>query len=102
MRQDAAPGCPEWLDWEFLRWAWTFRREHAGIFRQALAEHASHAKLHVFASSPGANRFLENLRSSSPKGRSANNLRSSSSKGGSANNLRSSSPKGGSANRQNP
>jgi adenylate kinase family enzyme len=89
VRQDAAPDCPEWLDWEFLRWAWTFRRVHEGLYRQALVEYASHANVYMFASSPAANRFLENLRSSGPKGSSANNLRSS-------------SPKGGSANKRNP
>jgi adenylate kinase family enzyme len=87
VRQDAAPGCPEWLDWEFLRWAWTFRRAHEAVYRQALVEYASHANVYIFSSSPPANRFLENLRSSSPKGGSANNLRSSCLKGGSANKL---------------
>jgi adenylate kinase family enzyme len=74
VRADAAPGCPEWLDWEFLRWAWTFRRAHEGLYRQALVEYASHANVYIFAGNPAANRFLENLRSSSPKGGSANKL----------------------------
>ena len=87
VRQDAAPGCPEWLDWEFLRWAWTFRRVHAAAGaagswvipgnradRQALVEYASHTNVYMFDSTPAANRFFENLRSSSPKGGSANKL----------------------------
>jgi adenylate kinase family enzyme len=61
VRDDAAPGCPERLDWQFLAWAWTFERAHAAKYRQALAEHGGHANLHVFTSSPGAGRFLDNL-----------------------------------------
>ena len=30
-------------------------------YREALAEHALHANGHVFTSSPGASRFLDNL-----------------------------------------
>jgi len=61
VREDLAPGCPERLDWTFLKWAWTFRRAHAAKYREALAEHAPHANVHVFTSSPGASRFLDNL-----------------------------------------
>ncbi len=61
VREDLAPGCPERLDWTFLKWAWTFRRAHAAKYREALAEHALHANVHVFTSSPGASRFLDNL-----------------------------------------
>jgi adenylate kinase family enzyme len=74
VRADLSPGCPERLDREFLRWAWTFRRAHEGLYRQALVEYAGHANVYIFASTPAANRFLENLRSSSPKGGSANKL----------------------------
>ena len=61
VRQDAAPGCPEWLDWEFLRWAWTFQRAHDARYRQALVEYASHANVYMFTGSRGADRFLETL-----------------------------------------
>ena len=60
-RADQAPGCPEWLDWEFLAFAWTFRHAHAAIYRQALAEHAAHATVHVFARNREAERFLQTL-----------------------------------------
>jgi adenylate kinase family enzyme len=60
-RADLAPGCPERIDWEFLAFAWTFRRAHAAIYGQALAEHAGHATVHVFARNRDAEQFLGTL-----------------------------------------
>ncbi len=59
VRADLSPGCPERLDWDFLRWAWTFRRAHEAKYRQALVEYASHANVYRFARSREADRFLE-------------------------------------------
>jgi adenylate kinase family enzyme len=61
VRDDAAPGCPERFDWPFLKWAWTFRRTHAAKYRLALAEHASHANVKVFAKAREVNSFLASL-----------------------------------------
>jgi adenylate kinase family enzyme len=58
VREDMAPGCPERFDWAFLKWAWTFKRTHAAKYRLALAEHAPHANVEVFASTREVNRFL--------------------------------------------
>lgn len=68
VRADLAPGCPERFDWPFIEWAWTFRRAHAAKYRRALAEHASHAKVHTFARSRDANRFLDSLLALPPSG----------------------------------
>lgn len=61
VREDVAPGCPERFDLRFIKWAWTWRRAHAAKYRQALAEHASHATVKLFASSREADRFLLSL-----------------------------------------
>jgi adenylate kinase family enzyme len=61
VREDMPPGCPERLDWVFLRWAWTFRRAHEAKYKQALAEYASHANVRMFARSREAERFLDSL-----------------------------------------
>lgn len=63
VRVDLAPGCPERFDWAFLKWAWTFRRAHAAKYRQALAEYAPRADVHIFVRSREAERFLANLKS---------------------------------------
>ncbi|MGD2215858.1 MAG: hypothetical protein PVJ64_03840, partial [Gemmatimonadales bacterium] len=37
-RPDVAPGCPERLSWEFLKWIWTYsRRQRADILRRLAA-----------------------------------------------------------------
>jgi adenylate kinase family enzyme len=61
VRDDMAPGCPERFDWAFLKWAWTFKRAHAAKYRLALAAHAPHANVRVFARTREANSFLASL-----------------------------------------
>jgi hypothetical protein len=36
-RPDTAPGCPERLDWEFVKYVWTFGTFHRPIVVQRLA-----------------------------------------------------------------
>jgi adenylate kinase family enzyme len=38
-RPDMAPGCPERIDWEFLRYIWTWERKFAPKVLAGLAEH---------------------------------------------------------------
>jgi adenylate kinase family enzyme len=61
VRNDAAPGCPERFDLEFLSYAWTFKRKHELKYRLALAEYAAHANVHVFATSREVGTFLRDL-----------------------------------------
>jgi adenylate kinase family enzyme len=61
IRPDLAPGCPERIDWTFLKWAWTWEREHAAKYRLALESFGSHATVRLFASSREANQFLLGL-----------------------------------------
>jgi adenylate kinase family enzyme len=57
-RDDMAPGYPERLDLAFLKWAWTFKREHAAKYHLALAAHASHASVKVYTRPREVNCFL--------------------------------------------
>jgi hypothetical protein len=59
-RGEAGPGCPERFDWAFLKWAWTFGHAHAAKYRLALAIHAAHAKVMIFAPGREAGKFLCN------------------------------------------
>jgi len=61
VREDAAQGCPERFDWAFLKWAWTFRREHASKYHLALASYVSHATLMIFTSPRAVSCFLASL-----------------------------------------
>ena len=38
-RPEMAPGCPEKIDWEFLRYIWNFERTETPEIREALARH---------------------------------------------------------------
>jgi adenylate kinase family enzyme len=58
---DIAPGCPEQFDWDFLKWAWAFRRTHAAKYRLALAAHASHATVIIFTDAREVDSFLASL-----------------------------------------
>jgi adenylate kinase family enzyme len=60
-REDLGPGCPDRLDFAFLKWAWTFRPAHAARFRLALAQYAPHANVTIFAGAREADRFLGEL-----------------------------------------
>jgi hypothetical protein len=61
VRDDLAPGCPQRFDLGFLRWAWAFKRTHAAKYPLALAAHAPHANVKVFASAREVNSYLASL-----------------------------------------
>ncbi len=61
VREDAAPGCPERLDFAFLNGSWTFNRTHAAKYRRALAMHAPHAHVMICASRREAEIFIHSL-----------------------------------------
>ncbi|HEY3501238.1 MAG TPA: adenylate kinase [Actinocatenispora sp.] len=39
-RPDLPPGCPERVDWQFLRYMWQYRRKHRGRLLTVIADHA--------------------------------------------------------------
>jgi adenylate kinase family enzyme len=61
VRGDAAPGCPERLDLDFLNWAWTFNKVHAAKYRVALATYAPHAHVVRLGSRREAETFIQIL-----------------------------------------
>ena len=61
VRADMAPGCPERLDREFLRWAWTFRRAHAAAYRTALEAFAGNAHVKILSNDREADDFINAL-----------------------------------------
>jgi adenylate kinase family enzyme len=61
VRADAEPGCPERLDLDFLKWAWTFNKVHAAKYRVALAMHAPHAHVLRLGSRREAETFIQIL-----------------------------------------
>jgi len=61
-RPDIAPGCPEQLTWEFLRWIWTYPgRRRPGILRR-LADLRADQRAVVLSSKRQVRRFLDGLR----------------------------------------
>jgi adenylate kinase family enzyme len=66
-RPDLAPGCPEALDWEFIRWVWTYphRRRPATLHR--LAGYAGEKPVVILRRPAEVRRFLAALgRSNAP------------------------------------
>ena len=60
-REVQAPGCPERLDLEFLRWIWRFPHDTRPRVMAALREHASSAEVLVVRSRREGRRALERL-----------------------------------------
>jgi len=62
VRPDLAPGCPEQLDWEFLRYVWTFNAKNRPTIMTALRQsYAREASLITFRRDRDAKRFLAGL-----------------------------------------
>ena len=49
-RPDMAPGCPEKLDWQFLRWIWTYPRLHRPRLLELLDEFSHNRHVHRLCS----------------------------------------------------
>jgi len=58
VREDLAPGCPEKLDLEFLRFIWDFNAKSRPQIVTMLAEHGCHLQPVVFRRDRDAARFL--------------------------------------------
>ena len=61
VRDDLAPGCPEQLDAEFLRYVWDFNTKSRPQIVSMLAEHGRHLQTVVFRRDRDAARFLDRL-----------------------------------------
>jgi adenylate kinase family enzyme len=60
-RDDLAPGCPEKLDLEFLRYIWDFNAKSRPQLATALARHGGHLQPIVFRRDREVARFLDGL-----------------------------------------
>ena len=60
IRPDMGEGCPERVDFEFLKWVWTFnknkRQRYYGLFREA-----SHAQVMIFKNRRQTKQYLKEL-----------------------------------------
>jgi adenylate kinase family enzyme len=61
VREDLAPGCPEKIDWEFLRYIWDFPGKERSQVVAMLAEHGRHLQPVVFRRDREVARFLDGL-----------------------------------------
>ena len=60
-RPDMAPGCPEKLDWVFLRWIWNYRRDRRPDILKRMNKYAKGRRLVQLQSSWQVRRFLQTL-----------------------------------------
>jgi adenylate kinase family enzyme len=60
-RSGVAPGCPEKLDWEFLRWVWTYPKKRRPKVLALLASVADEKRVIVLGSRRDARRFVASL-----------------------------------------
>jgi len=49
-RPDLNEGCPERLDWDFVKWVWNFRRTRRPGILEKLKEHGKDKKIIIFKS----------------------------------------------------
>lgn len=66
-REDMAPGCPEMIDFEFLRWIATFRRKTRPSVAAALAERGEALRVVVLRNPREARVFLAGIGSGPPR-----------------------------------
>ena len=60
-RPDMAPGCPEKLDFVFLKWIWNYRRDRRPGILKRISEHATQARLVHLRTPAQVRRFLNGL-----------------------------------------
>ncbi len=57
-------GCPESLDWPFIKFGWNFRRDKRPGILAKLKNHAEHTKIIVIKSPMEAKRILNEVKAS--------------------------------------
>lgn len=62
-RPDLNEGCPEQLDWQFVKWVWNFRRDKRPGIMEKLKAYSETKNIVVFRTSQGVNQFLKQLKS---------------------------------------
>jgi len=59
-RPDVAPGCPERVTWEFVRWVWTYRKRRRGAILERLGA-LTGCRVVILSSRREVERFLASL-----------------------------------------
>ena len=62
VREDLAPGCPERVDREFLRYIWDFNAKSRPQIVTMLSQHGGHLAPVVFRRDRDVVRFLDSVR----------------------------------------
>jgi len=60
-RSDMGPGCPEKLDWIFLKWIWNYRRDRRPGILEMMARYAEGRRIVHLQTAAQVRRFLEAL-----------------------------------------
>ena len=60
IRPDMAEGCPEKIDWEFLRWIWTYNKQHRKKFLEMLGQ-LPEEKVIIFKNRREVQQFLKTV-----------------------------------------
>jgi adenylate kinase family enzyme len=60
-RPDMAPGCPDKLDWAFLKWIWTYPASRRAAMLQRLERYADGRVIIILRNSTEVRRFLDEL-----------------------------------------
>jgi adenylate kinase family enzyme len=61
VRSDMGLGCPESVDWAFIRWVWDFPAKTRPQIVAALTKHGQHLEWHAFRRDNEARAFLDRL-----------------------------------------
>ena len=61
VRSDMADGCPERLDWEFLKYSWDFRKNKMKNLYETVEDHAEEKKVIVFKKPGRLEAYLDTL-----------------------------------------
>ena len=64
VRPEMAAGCPERMDFDFMRYVWNFDRDQVPAIEQMLARHGSHLSAVIIRRDADARRFLDSARQS--------------------------------------
>jgi adenylate kinase family enzyme len=60
-RPDMSSGCPERLDWEFIKWVWNYPRDRRPAILEKLGQLATDKKVIILRSPSSVKQFLHNI-----------------------------------------
>ncbi|WP_028594706.1 DNA topology modulation protein [Paenibacillus assamensis] len=60
-RPDRNEGCEEKLDWAFIKWVWSFRRNNRPIIKRKIVEYGSGKKVIIFRKISDSNKVMQQV-----------------------------------------